>query len=156
MKRRPMLKLLLAAGAALLMLRCFGALAGRSKAQGIVDGGLAPCPGSPNCVCTFDRDPQHAIAPIKFEGSAAEAIERLRNIVLQQPRSRIVKIRENYLRAEFTSLMLGFVDDVEFLIDAEKGQIHFRSASRLGRRDFGVNRGRMEAIRQAWQSSAGN
>ncbi|MEY2896226.1 MAG: hypothetical protein RL669_495, partial [Pseudomonadota bacterium] len=31
-----------------------------------------------------------------------------------------------------------------------EGVIHVRSASRLGRRDFGVNRERVEAIRAAY------
>jgi uncharacterized protein (DUF1499 family) len=42
---------------------------------------------------------------------------------------------------------MGFVDDVEFLLDEKARVIHVRSASRLGRKDFGVNRERIEAIR---------
>jgi uncharacterized protein (DUF1499 family) len=44
--------------------------------------------------------------------------------------------------------LLRFVDDVEFLFDDEAKTIHFRSASRTGRSDFGVNRRRMEDIRK--------
>jgi len=54
---------------------------------------------------------------------------------------------EHYLHIEFSSSLLGFVDDVEFLAAAEDQVIHVRSASRLGVRDFGVNRKRIEAIR---------
>jgi len=43
---------------------------------------------------------------------------------------------------------MGFVDDVEFLLDEKAGVIHVRSASRLGRSDFGVNRDRVETIRR--------
>jgi uncharacterized protein (DUF1499 family) len=42
---------------------------------------------------------------------------------------------------------MGFVDDVEFLADRASGVVHVRSASRLGRRDFGVNRARIEELR---------
>ncbi len=48
---------------------------------------------------------------------------------------------------EFTSFLLRFVDDVEFLFDDETKTIHFRSASRTGYGDLGANRRRMEEIR---------
>ena len=53
----------------------------------------------------------------------------------------------SYLYAEFRTKVMRFVDDVEFLFDEKAGLIHVRSASRLGRRDFGVNRARVEALR---------
>jgi uncharacterized protein (DUF1499 family) len=60
------------------------------------------------------------------------------------PRSRLVSSRDGYLHAEFRSRLLGFVDDVEFSIDEAEQLIHFRSASRVGYSDLGVNRKRME------------
>jgi uncharacterized protein (DUF1499 family) len=42
---------------------------------------------------------------------------------------------------------MGFVDDVEFLIEPNTQVIHVRSASRLGQSDLGVNRQRIEMIR---------
>ena len=54
---------------------------------------------------------------------------------------------ESYLHYEFTSLLLRFVDDVEFVFDDEAKTIHFRSASRTGYGDLGVNRARMEQVR---------
>ncbi|MNR58817.1 hypothetical protein D3C85_1799120 [compost metagenome] len=59
---------------------------------------------------------------------------------------RVVEQQERYLRAEFTSLVFRFVDDVEFLIGEQ--QIDVRSASRLGHSDFGVNRERIERLRR--------
>jgi uncharacterized protein (DUF1499 family) len=53
------------------------------------------------------------------------------------------------VRAEFRS-RLGFVDDVEFRIDEAAGRIHVRSASRKGYWDLGVNRRRVETIREAF------
>jgi uncharacterized protein (DUF1499 family) len=38
------------------------------------------------------------------------------------------------------------VDDVELRLDADQGLIHIRSASRVGRSDFGVNRKRVKDI----------
>ncbi len=62
-------------------------------------------------------------------------------------RTKLVEEDESYLHFEFTSLIMRFVDDVEFLFDDESKTIHFRSASRTGYGDLGVNRRRMEEIR---------
>jgi uncharacterized protein (DUF1499 family) len=68
------------------------------------------------------------------------------------PRARVVKDEGNYMHAEFTSRIFRFVDDVEFVIDDAHKVIHFRSASRLGYSDFGVNRKRMEEIRKRFDA----
>ena len=65
----------------------------------------------------------------------------------ETPGGRVVESTDNYLRAEFTSSMLRFVDDTEFWFDATNQRVDVRSASRLGRKDFGVNRWRIEALR---------
>ena len=68
-------------------------------------------------------------------------------MVRSLPRTKLVEEDESYLHYEFTSLMLRFVDDVEFVFDDESKTIHFRSASRTGYGDLGVNRSRMEQVR---------
>lgn len=108
---------------------------------------LAPCSSSPNCVSTQATDAGHAIAPFRYRKSRAEAKESLKAIVQAMSRTRLVEEDESYLHYEFTSLLLRFVDDVEFLFDDETKIIHFRSASRTGYGDLGVNRKRMEEIR---------
>jgi uncharacterized protein (DUF1499 family) len=109
---------------------------------------LVPCPSSPNCVSTKAEDAGHAIAPFRYQKTRPEAKEALKTIVRSLPRTKLVQEDETYLHFEFTSLLLRFVDDVEFLFDDEAKTIHFRSASRTGRSDFGVNRRRMEDIRK--------
>ncbi len=108
---------------------------------------LAPCPNSPNCVSTQAQDKGHAIAPFRYRKSRAEAKEALKEAVRSLPRTKLVEEDDSYLHYEFTSLLLRFVDDVEFLFDDETKTIHFRSASRTGYGDLGVNRQRMEEIR---------
>ena len=108
---------------------------------------LAPCPSSPNCVSTQAQDEQHAITPLRYHKHQAAAKEALKAAVLSLPRTKLVGEEESYLHFEFTSRLLRFVDDVEFLFD-EAGTVHFRSASRIGYGDFGVNRRRMEEIRK--------
>lgn len=109
---------------------------------------LDPCPSSPNCVSTLAHDQQHAITPLRYQKSNAEAKAALRSLILELPRVKLVEEEESYLHFEFTSLLLRFIDDVEFLFDEQAKMIHFRSASRIGYGDFGVNRRRMEEIRK--------
>jgi uncharacterized protein (DUF1499 family) len=108
---------------------------------------LAPCPASPNCVSTQAQDADHAIAPYYYRKSRAETKEALKVALRSLPRTKLVDEDEAYLHYEFTSLLLRFVDDVEFLLDDETKTIHFRSASRTGYSDLGVNRKRMERVR---------
>jgi uncharacterized protein (DUF1499 family) len=110
---------------------------------------LAPCPSSPNCVSTLapGEDSQHAIAPYPYRKSRPEAKEFLKAIVARLPRTKLVQEEEDYLHYEFTSLLLRFVDDVEFFFDENSKIVHFRSASRTGYSDLGVNRRRMEDLR---------
>lgn len=108
---------------------------------------LPPCPSSPNCVSTQAKDESHAIAPFRYRKTRAEAKETLKEVIRSLPRAKLVQEDESYLHYEFTSLLLRFVDDVEFLFDDESKTIHFRSASRTGYGDVGVNRRRMEQVR---------
>jgi uncharacterized protein (DUF1499 family) len=110
---------------------------------------LSPCPDSPNCVSTLSpsQDSRHAIAPYRFSRTKSDAKALLKTVIAGLPRTRLVEEDETYLHYEFTSLLLRFVDDVEFHFDDQTKAIHFRSASRTGYGDLGVNRRRMEDIR---------
>ena len=121
-------------------------------------GVLAPCARSTNCVSSFAASGPAAISPftsadlalLPDAGAGPEAaLARLRQILESRPRTRIVESSALYLHAEETSRWWGFVDDLELLVDPASGVVHVRSASRLGRRDFGVNRARVEALRAA-------
>jgi uncharacterized protein (DUF1499 family) len=132
-----------------MMVGCSGS---RPSQIGATAGRLAACPDSPNCVSSQNDDPRHAIAPFRYEGPAEKARERLIEAVSGMKRARIVVAEERYLRAEFTSALFRFVDDVEFLLDDGTRTIHVRSASRVGYSDLGVNRRRVEEIRSRFQS----
>jgi uncharacterized protein (DUF1499 family) len=116
---------------------------------GVTDGRLARPRSTPNCVSSQadPADKEHYIAPIAFKGSALDAIATARKAVEAMPRATVIRHEGNYLYAEFRSKVMGFVDDVEFTYDEKAGVLHVRSASRLGRRDFGVNRARVEQLR---------
>lgn len=114
------------------------------------DSRLAPCPRTPNCVSTQAPPGPQKMDPIPYTGSLAEAREKLLRVLRARPRTRIVREDADFLKAECRSALFRFVDDVEFVFDDAAKEIHFRSASRLGRSDFGVNRKRMEEIRRAF------
>jgi uncharacterized protein (DUF1499 family) len=86
------------------------------------------------------------VEPFELKGSPREGWSLLRGVVESLPRTRIVESDERYLHAEARSRILGFVDDLELLLDAD-GVAQVRSASRLGYSDLGVNRARVEEIR---------
>lgn len=122
---------------------------------GVNNGQLAPCPGSPNCVVSQGNpDAEHAIAPIAYSGEASSALAQLEAVITAMPRTAIIEKNDSYLYAEFTSRLMGYVDDVEFYADPVASVIHVRSASRLGESDLGVNRKRIEAIRAAFAEAA--
>ena len=108
---------------------------------------LGSCPASPNCVSTQAQDEGHAITPFRYRKSRAEAKEALKEAIRSLSRTQLVAEDEAYLHYEVTSLVFRFVDDVEFLFNDETKTIHFRSASRTGYSDLGVNRKRMEQVR---------
>jgi uncharacterized protein (DUF1499 family) len=120
---------------------------------GVANGHLAPCPDTPNCVCSEATDGEHAIAPFKYEGTREEAIERMKKVIAAMPRAKVVTEMNDYLHAEFTSRIFRFVDDVEMYFDDATKTIQVRSAARAGKSDFGVNRARMEEIRKAFAAA---
>lgn len=112
-------------------------------------GKFAPPSWKPNCVSsTIDKsDEKHYIHAIAYAGKPGDAWKKLTTVVKAQTRATVVNESAGYLYAEFKTAGLGFVDDVEFALDETSNTIQVRSASRLGVRDLGVNRARIEAIR---------
>ena len=119
---------------------------------GASNGKLAACPATPNCVSSQVQDAAHAIAPLSYTSAPEPAFDKLKSIVRSLPRTQIITETDSYLYAEFTSKLMGFVDDVEFSLDPAAKVIQVRSASRLGESDLGVNRDRIQAIRAALAS----
>ncbi len=127
----------------------------RPTTLGLHQGQLSPCPPSPNCVVSQGSpDATHAIAPLTYPGEPARAMAQLAELIVALPRTQILEQTPTYLYAEFTSRWLGFVDDGEFYFDQPAGVIQVRSASRLGESDLGVNRDRIETLRQRLASAA--
>jgi len=120
---------------------------------GLVDGRLSPCPSTPNCVSSETGPGPAFVAPFEFRGTAESAWHNVKRAV-QEAGGTIQKEQPGYLWASFTTRWLHFVDDVEFRLDRDHHVIHMRSASRIGRSDFGVNKKRVERLRLRLRSAS--
>ena len=147
---------ILAAVVAVLIAARLGAFAGKAPTNlGLREGKLKPPSKTPNSVSSqaalWPDNPQRqraATAPLALRGDGPATIDRLARLIEAMPGARIVERRPDYLYAQFTTKLMRFVDDVELWFDPAAGVIQVRSASRVGHGDRGVNRARVEAIRE--------
>lgn len=132
-----------------------GLLQGKPPADLGVNGGRLKRPSkTPNSVSSqadlFADHPMRdyaRIAPLPASGGAQASMARLHAVIERMPGASVVEQRDDYLYARFETKVLRFTDDAEFWYDPAAQAIQVRSASRLGRKDFGVNRARIETIR---------
>ena len=108
-----------------------------------------PCPGTPNCISTmYPEDLNHFLPSLPFKESVEKSKEIITNILKNYSGVVIIEQEDSFIYAQFTIPIFRFVDDVVFYFDQEKKSIHFRSSSRIGNWDLGVNRRRMKKISQ--------
>ena len=126
---------------------------------GVRDGKLKRPSKTPNSVSSqADLWPDHPqkdaarIAPLALRGAGPAAIARLKAICAAMPGATVVTDKGDYLYVQFQTALMKYVDDTEFWFDPSAGVIQVRSASRVGRKDFDVNRARVEAIRAKLQA----
>jgi len=115
---------------------------------GLQNGQLPPCPDTPNCVCSESHtqgDKQHFIEAIPGDKATWDRLKQ----EVQSQGGVIQKDKNNYIHATFSSSIFRYVDDVELRFDEANKLIHIRSASRMGKSDFGVNRARVENLTQS-------
>lgn len=109
---------------------------------------LAECPDRPNCVSSDAKDPRQAVAPMVLIGDTANSWAAIQKLVSRLPRSTVVKATDRYLHVTLKSRLFRFVDDLELKLDPQSGVIAVRSAFRTGHFDLGVNRRRVESLRE--------
>ena len=125
-----------------------------SSCSGVVPltiGQFARCPEKPNCVSTKNSSIENTIKPIFYKGSHENAKQNLLLAIKTFGSAKVKKELDQFIHVEFTSNIFRFIDDVEFYL-TEQGVIHFRSASRIGHSDLGVNRRLVEMIRIAFNN----
>jgi uncharacterized protein (DUF1499 family) len=121
----------------------------RPSNLGVSDAGLAACPSSPNCVSSDAPDAAHRVEAFALAAAPEAAWRVIREEVARLPRTTVIAETASYLHAECASALFGFVDDLEFQLRAPANIVAIRSASRLGYSDLGVNRKRVEGLREA-------
>ncbi|MCZ2845930.1 MAG: DUF1499 domain-containing protein [Candidatus Bathyarchaeota archaeon] len=109
------------------------------------------CPGTPNCISTmYPQDSNHFLPPLPFKESVEKSKEIIINILENYSGAEIIEQEDSFIYSQFTIPIFHFVDDVVFYFDQEAQIIHFRSSSRIGNWDLGVNRRRMKTISQLY------
>jgi len=122
---------------------------------GIDNGQLTPCPDKPNCVNSFSKNEAQYIEPIIISGTKIAVKNDILKVVNEFDNSKVTVTEDSYVRAEFTSNFLRFVDDVEFYFPettVNNTAIHVRSGARVGYSDLGVNRERVEQLRMKFNA----
>lgn len=124
------------------------------NAPGLIDGKLSQCSSKPNCVCSdIKADGQHYIEPILVsENNIQDSLVVVKQVI-QDMGGVLQSENKNYAAYRFTSKIFGFVDDLEIRIDMKQNVIHIRSASRVGYSDRGVNRNRVEKVRENFKKN---
>jgi len=107
------------------------------------------CPQRPSCVSSMAQDEIHKVEPLHYAGDAAAARQKLEQVIRQMPLTTIENATSEYLHAVSQTPTMRFHDDVELLVQTG-GVIQVRSISRFGYGDHGVNRARVERIREAF------
>lgn len=115
---------------------------------GHINGQLQPVPTTPNAVSSQSQDPRYQVTPLPFHQSPEQTMTALLQAVQHYGNATVELQQADYLYVVFTTVMLGFHDDAEFYLDASQQQVHFRSASRAGYSDGGLNRKRYNVLRQ--------
>lgn len=134
------------------MIGCSGT---RPLDLGLTTGRLRPCPASPNCVSSEEGTPPDKQVQSFPAPTGSADMKRLAALLTAWERTEVITSTADYLHAECTSRLWRFKDDVEFRFDSAANVIHVRSASRLGEGDLGVNRKRVDAMREEWSRLIG-
>jgi uncharacterized protein (DUF1499 family) len=138
---------------ALIMLIIFGSRwynteYAHAKNLGLSKGQLIECGKNPNCVSSQTTQSSMRIAPINASDTPELTWLMLRDLVETIPQAILITENETYRHYQFTTPLMGFIDDVELLYDRKKQLIQVKSASRVGQSDFGANRKRVELLRK--------
>jgi len=120
---------------------------------GVENGLFKPLGKRPNSVSSQAAIKSKKVAAISYQGDLKEQMDRIEGIVASMPGAKIHQKEDAYLYAIFTSSLMRYKDDVEIFLDDNKSELHFRSASRVGYSDMGVNRKRYNAFVQSYQGT---
>lgn len=117
---------------------------------GVKNGKFSPLSKRPNGVSTQTEEIAKKISPLPFKGNLDQTYEKVLKAIASYSQHHIKSQRDQYLHIVFKTGRMKYKDDAEFYFDIEEQLVHYRSASRIGYSDLGLNRQRYEAIRLAY------
>lgn len=127
-------------------------LVSESVASGIVSSAsgnhLGECPDTPNCQNSESSRPKQQVERFVLTLDAEQAIQTMAGIIESQPGAAVIEQTSHYLHATFATRIMGYIDDVEFLLSDDSLSLQVRSASRLGVSDLRVNARRIATLRK--------
>jgi uncharacterized protein (DUF1499 family) len=113
---------------------------------GVVEGKFKPLSNKPNCVSSQASDESKKVATLAFKADEKTTMAAILASVENYGGATVKQQTEDYLYVVFTTPTMKYNDDVEFWLDSNSKQVHFRSASRAGYSDRGLNRQRYQAL----------
>lgn len=119
-------------------------------ALGHTGGQFTPLSGNPNGVSTQTIDADAVVDPWPFKADRATTMQAIKDAVAAYGGAEIVQEDVDYLRVVFVTPTMRFRDDAEFYLNSDSREVHFRSASRAGKSDLGLNRQRHERLTELY------
>lgn len=109
---------------------------------------LSGCLPFPNCVSTQSASPIHKLNNFTLTQPIDQAWPKILAQVESLPNIKIVQQDGFYVYAKAYSQLFRFVDYVEVFGREDSNELQVRSSSMLGLSDLGVNRNRVEQLRE--------
>lgn len=115
---------------------------------GVENGKFKELPQTPNGVSTQTEQSEKRVPVLPYvDGSKEASKAKIKAALASMPDTiKVVKEEDNYYYVIFVSAGMKFKDDVEFYFDDAEKVVHFRSNSRIGFSDMGVNQKRYDTI----------
>ncbi len=117
---------------------------------GLTGGKLAPMPEKPNAVSSQTDVADKKVEALPFKATAEETQQAVNHALTKLGNNEIQEQKDGYTYSIFTTPLMHYHDDVEIYLDTEAQLVHFRSQSRAGYSDMGVNRKRYEEFRELY------
>jgi uncharacterized protein (DUF1499 family) len=125
---------------------------GQVPSLGVKNGQLAPISKKPNNVSSQTDVVEKKVDTWAFKDSPEATITAIKAAVAQYGGGEVKEEGDDYLYVIFTTSLMKYRDDVEFWLDTDAQQVHFRSASRAGYSDMGLNRKRYEELSELYKN----
>ena len=121
---------------------------------GVKEGNLSPLPDSPNAVSSQTDQVDKRVEALPYSGNLDQTKTLVKKAAAEFGGAQILVEKPDYLHMVFTVPVIPFKDDVEFFFSEKERVVHYRSASRVGYSDLGVNRKRYERLRNLYEQAA--